>query len=91
MKRENPWVRWGVRVLIALLVYVGLSEISSYVMYESDCAFHPDHIGSCQAMFWHPFWGFVYCGVASLLALRFPILRALRAGRTFLRQRSVRG
>jgi hypothetical protein len=89
MNPERTWVRWTWRAVIALLLFVGLNEMSSYLLYWSDCSAHPDHINSCQQMFWRPFWGSVYCAIGILFWLRQQIRKCVRAVVAILRTRTA--
>lgn len=89
MNPERTWVRWTFRVVVALLLFVGANEISTYLLYWSDCSAHPDHIRSCQQMFWRPFWGSIYCSIAISFALRRRIRRWLLAAASHFRTRSL--
>jgi hypothetical protein len=89
MTPERTWVRWTWRVVIALLLFVGLNEISSYMLYWSDCSAHPDHINSCQQMFWRPFWGSIYCAIGILFSLRRKIRKWVGAAMLLLRARTA--
>jgi hypothetical protein len=90
MNPERTWVRWTWRVVIGLLVFVGLNEISSYMLYWSDCSAHPDHINSCQQMFWRPFWGSIYCTIGILFSLRRQIRKWAGAVMSIFRRRTPR-